>query len=133
MSYAHFLMESLETSGALGGFELICGGSGTLAPLPQDQVYVTFDEGKNEGEYLLGEDGPLISETVNVGIYVPELSGADICRQCAKEVCMAVIGADTQRRIVGMASGTCRYSEEYFAYFMTISFELREGRDVRNE
>ena len=132
MSYAFTMYETVNQSGILSEMCCILEYQGEKIPFPLKKNYLVFGTELEEGDFLLGDDGePQIREVMTVEILTPEYYNGEYCRECAKDVCMTIVGLDAEKRINSLSSGKCEYDKDLSGYRIRLKFGLREVK--RNE
>lgn len=128
MTYDAVLLQRLRDRGNLKEADLREGGSGHLLPYPLSGAVIAVSLGEAQGEYLLGQDDPLLREQLLVRVAVPQESGSRECRRIAQKTAEEILEADEEKRILSFSLGLCQADEESGIRRLDMTFGLRPQR-----
>ncbi len=124
MSYAMTMYLRAKQSESFAHVIPVLERNSTVTDFPIEKPYVSFGIESEEGEFLLGNDTPVVREVMTVTVSVSDESSGEYCRALAKEICMYVVGLDEEKRIISISSGGCRHEPALGAYTIKMSFGI---------
>lgn len=124
MSYAMTIYQRALHCESLAHIKPVLERNFAAADFPIEKPYVSFGTEYVKGEFLLGNDSPLMEESMTVTVSVSDKTDGEYCRALAKEVCLAVVGLDEEKRIISINAGECRYDPVRCAYSIIMKFGI---------
>lgn len=129
MTFAEDMYFKALNDPAFSDMKLVLEKCAGELPFPLEKPYVSFGSEYESGVSLLGNDsGMVVKETMVVNVAVDEEINSEYCRECAREVTLAVINLDTEKKIISVSAGGCEYNDSVGCYSIKIKFGLRELR-----
>ncbi len=96
-------------------------------PFPLEKPYVSFGTEYEDCGCLLGNGKSMIVREVMVAnVAVNEETDENYCRECARNVALAIMNLDTAKRIISVSVEKCEHNESIGCYNIKIKFGLRE-------
>lgn len=129
MYYSEKLMERIISSQS-SNFTFCSADNENIISFPQEKPLVTYSVTGEDSQYLLGSEGELYSEFLNITVRTNELSGENFCRQMCRELCMEITLCDTERMITSMSAGKCEYDQDLSVYSIDITLIFRQIRRI---
>ncbi len=138
MNYTDTLIQRVKNSSRIIGISIVEEGGLYRLPFPVPEPYAVLMSGRENREFLLGNDAPVTEEKLVIKVICSETDGAQVCVEAAKELCTALVTLDEEKRVTGFSVSGCSFNNDLVCYETGITVGLREysvsgGDDNRDQ